>query len=285
MAAAVEYHPQLREPIPPPRTPRRRPVAPPLRAQIVVLPQRVLIVSADAALVAACRTPLLREGVLLPMLATSLGEAEAAILDPNLSSADLPIAAMILDATPDADAVQTLCARLRQRGAWMPIVMLGATTDEDYVVRSLAAGADDYMRAPPRPAELLARLRALMRAYGDSIQAPLRIGPYDFLPAARILRHRATQRVTRLAAKEAALLRYMHRLRDEPVARDTLQQEIWGYAARIRTNTVVTHIYRLRRKIETNPAKPQILVSEGRFYKLNTEDTEPCHVPCPWAAV
>ena len=72
----------------------------------------------------------------------------------------------------------------------------------------------------------------------------------------------------RLTEKEAAILRYLHRAEQQPVARETLLKHVWGYNANVTTHTLETHIYRLRQKIENNPAEAQLLVTEGGGYKL-----------------
>ena len=72
----------------------------------------------------------------------------------------------------------------------------------------------------------------------------------------------------RLTEKEAAILRYLHRAEQQPVARETLLKHVWGYNANVTTHTLETHIYRLRQKIEHNPAEAQLLVTEGGGYKL-----------------
>ena len=72
----------------------------------------------------------------------------------------------------------------------------------------------------------------------------------------------------RLTEKEAAILRYLHRADQQPVPRETLLKNVWGYNANVTTHTLETHIYRLRQKIENNPAEAQLLVTEGGGYKL-----------------
>ena len=72
----------------------------------------------------------------------------------------------------------------------------------------------------------------------------------------------------RLTEKESAILRYLHRADQQPVAREMLLKHVWGYNSNVTTHTLETHIYRLRQKIETNPADAQLLVTEGGGYKL-----------------
>jgi DNA-binding response OmpR family regulator len=68
--------------------------------------------------------------------------------------------------------------------------------------------------------------------------------------------------------KETAILRYLYRVGERPVARETMLQEVWGYHSEVTTHTLETHIYRLRQKIEKDVATPVILVTESQGYKL-----------------
>jgi DNA-binding response OmpR family regulator len=72
----------------------------------------------------------------------------------------------------------------------------------------------------------------------------------------------------RLTDKETAILRYLYRADQQPISRETLLQEVWGYNSGVTTHTLETHIYRLRQKIEEDAATPAILVTESRGYKL-----------------
>ena len=72
----------------------------------------------------------------------------------------------------------------------------------------------------------------------------------------------------RLTEKEAAILRYLHRVAPGMVKREILLREVWGYAANVTTHTLETHIYRLRQKIEEDPVHARLLVTEGGGYKL-----------------
>ena len=72
----------------------------------------------------------------------------------------------------------------------------------------------------------------------------------------------------RLTEKETAILRYLYRAGQQTVARDILLKEVWGYNAAVTTHTLETHIYRLRQKIETDPTRAAMLVTEAGGYKL-----------------
>jgi DNA-binding response OmpR family regulator len=72
----------------------------------------------------------------------------------------------------------------------------------------------------------------------------------------------------RLTEKERSIIRYLYRAEQQPISRETLLHEVWGYNSVVTTHTLETHIYRLRQKIEEDAAAPAILVTESRGYKL-----------------
>ena len=177
--------------------------------------------------------------------------------------------AVILDVgLPDGDG-RDFCADLRKRGMRMPIIMLTGSDDEADVVRGLDAGANDYVAKPFRIAELLARLRAQMRIFENSEDAVFTIGPYTFRPSAKLLQEAVRNRRIRLTEKEAAILKFLYRAGTRPVPRQVLLNEVWGYNAAVTTHTLETHIYRLRQKIEPDPANACLLVTEGGGYRLD----------------
>lgn len=177
--------------------------------------------------------------------------------------------AILVDVTlPDGDGI-TLTTRLRERGVLSPILLLAAPADEWLVVSALDAGANDVIQPTQRPAEVMARLRAQIRAFESSDDAVIDLGAFHFRPARRLLEHRHNGERVRLTEKEAAVLKYLYKA-DGPVPRTTLLREVWGYRAGATTHTVETHIYRLRRKLEPNPARIDVLVNEEGGYRLRT---------------
>ena len=137
------------------------------------------------------------------------------------------------------------------------------------VVRCLDAGANDCIARPLRPLELAARLRAQLRQHADSAGAVLAVGPYRFRPAQRELEEAASGRIIRLTATETAMLRFLHRAGGAAVPRPVLLNQVWGYRPGVTTHTVETHIYRLRRKIEPDPYRRSLLLSDEVGYRLN----------------
>ncbi|KQO65613.1 MULTISPECIES: response regulator transcription factor [unclassified Methylobacterium] len=167
---------------------------------------------------------------------------------------------------PDMDGREAVRA-MRRGGYRGPVIMLTAQDSEDDTVEGLEAGANDYVTKPFKFAVLLARIRAHLRSHEASEDAVFQIGPYTFRPGAKLLVGERGSKL-KLTEKETAILRFLYRAGREVVGRDTLLAEVWGYNAQVTTHTLETHIYRLRQKIEPNPALAAILVTEGGGYKL-----------------
>lgn len=168
---------------------------------------------------------------------------------------------------PDMDG-RELCRLMRRSGVKSPILMLtGADSDADTIL-GLESGANDYVTKPFRLNVLLARLRAHMRQHDQSEDAVFTIGPYTFRPAAKMLLDDDSDLKVRLTEKETAILKYLYRAGEQAVGRDQLLHEVWGYNSGVTTHTLETHIYRLRQKIEREPGKTAILLTEAGGYRL-----------------
>ena len=168
---------------------------------------------------------------------------------------------------PDMDG-RKVCREMRERGVRSPIIILTAADSDDDTITGLDAGANDYITKPFRMAVLLARVRAHLRQHDKSDDAIFVIGPYKFHPSAKMLVHQGGQK-TRLTEKETAILKYLYRVGQKTVPRETLLGEVWGYNAGVTTHTLETHIYRLRQKIEANPADVRLLITEPGGYRLD----------------
>ncbi|MDP2356523.1 MAG: response regulator transcription factor [Beijerinckiaceae bacterium] len=191
------------------------------------------------------------------------GTAKAAIEAARQESPDLVIMDVGL---PDMDGRQAVLL-LRNEGFKNPVIILtGHTSDEDAVV-GLDAGANDYVLKPFRYAVLLARIRAHLRQHEASDDAVFQIGTYIFKPSSKHLVSEKGGKL-RLTEKETAILKFLYRANAGVVTRDVLLREVWGYNANVTTHTLETHIYRLRQKIEKDPANAQLLVTDSGGYKL-----------------
>jgi DNA-binding response OmpR family regulator len=151
---------------------------------------------------------------------------------------------------------------LRRNGFKGPVIMLsGRDTDADTIL-GLESGANDYVTKPFRFGVLLARIRAQLRQHQGSEDAIFKIGVCTFRPRLKLFRNHSG-----LTDKETSILRYLCRAR-QPVSREMLLREVWGYSPGLTTHTLETHIYRLRQKIELDVANPTILVTDSRGYRL-----------------
>jgi DNA-binding response OmpR family regulator len=175
------------------------------------------------------------------------------------------VAAVIEGALPDWCAID-LCRDLRNAGIAGPIAVLASPDANADRTAGLAAGVTDWLVKPIRIGELLARLRAGLYDI-ETGAAALTIGPYLLRPTAKLLSDTAGNRKVRLTEKETAILEFLYRA-GRAIGRDTLLGEVWGYNARVATHTLETYVYRLRRKIERDPANAEILVTEPGGYRL-----------------
>jgi DNA-binding response OmpR family regulator len=174
---------------------------------------------------------------------------------------------VILDVNlPDIDGREA-CKIMRRNGYKGPVIMLTGQSSESDTILGLDAGANDYVTKPFRFGVLLARIRAHLRQHEQSEDAIFKVGPYTFKPAAKVL-IRDDARKIRLTEKETAIIKFLYRAGEQVVGRDVLLHDVWGYNAGVTTHTLETHIYRLRQKIERDPAHAEILVTEAGGYKL-----------------
>lgn len=177
--------------------------------------------------------------------------------------------AILLDVgLPDMDG-RDACRLMRREGVKAPVLMLTAADSDADTILGLDSGANDYIAKPFRLGVLMARLRAQLRQHEQSEDAVFAIGPYAFQPAAKLLLDEESKRKIRLTEKETAILKFLYRAGDKPVARDKLLSEVWGYNAAVTTHTLETHVYRLRQKIEKDPANARILLTEPGGYRLS----------------
>ncbi len=222
--------------------------------------RKILIADDDSELRGALAEQLALHEEFLPVQAEDATKALAMIGSepPDLVIMDVGL--------PDMDGREAVKI-MRKDGFKNPVIMLtGQVSDADTVL-GLEAGANDYVSKPFRFAVLLARIRAHLRQHEASEDAVFRIGDYTFRPGSKMLVSGKGGRL-RLTEKETAILRFLHRADQQVVSRETLLREVWGYNANVTTHTLETHIYRLRQKIEADPAAARLLVTDSGGYKL-----------------
>ena len=167
---------------------------------------------------------------------------------------------------PDMDG-RDACRVMRKNGFKSPVIMLTGADSEADTILGLDAGANDYVTKPFKFSVLLARLRAHLRSHEQSEDAVFRVGPYEFKPAVKMLVTEKDRKI-KLTEKETSILKYLYRSGGQPVSREKLLDEVWGYNSGVTTHTLETHIYRLRQKIEPETGNATLLVTAAGGYRL-----------------
>ena len=211
--------------------------------------QSRLLIVGDAALRAGLMEQFAHESGFAALQASTLDEASRLLVE------GIEIL-LVDDALPSAGAFVADARAADYAGA---VVLLTASDDES------PPGVDACVARPFRFAQLLALLRAVLAARTAKTRV-VAIGPYLFSVATQALTAADGARIM-LTEKEAATLARLSRSADA-VARDVLLADVWGYSPTVTTRTLETHIHRLRRKIECDPARPQLLVTELGGYRL-----------------
>jgi two-component system copper resistance phosphate regulon response regulator CusR len=167
---------------------------------------------------------------------------------------------------PDQDGIG-LILQLRQLGVSSPVLILSARRSVDDRVRGLEQGGDDYLTKPFALAELLARLRNLLKRNSPSSEVTLlRVLDLEL----DLLRREASRggKVLHLTAQEFTLLEYLCRNPGRVVTRSMILDKVWGMRIQPDTNVVDVHIYRLRGKVDTDGRQPLIRTLRGVGYVL-----------------
>lgn len=178
---------------------------------------------------------------------------------------------LLLDVNlPDSDGV-SLVRQLRSEGLSIPAVFVSENAHEDVVVRSLQAGADDYVTKPCSARLLKARIEALLRrtmgrrpVETELILADLRL---DLLSRTAVREGRDIQ----LKPREFLLLEYLMRHANQVVSRDELLENVWGYDFDPQTNVVEVHISRLRAKLDRDFSMQMLKTVRIRGYMLTAD--------------
>jgi DNA-binding response OmpR family regulator len=199
---------------------------------------------------------------------TAVADGAAALASQADSASDLLILDLMM---PALDGLE-VCKALRARGHGTPILMLTAKSTELDRVLGLELGADDYLTKPFSLAELLARVKALLRRAEMQRAAPdaafvLRNGSLEIEPAKRQVRHGGA--AVDFTALEFELLLHFAKHPGHVFSRAQLLDAVWGYSHDGYEHTVTTHINRLRNKLEADPMRPQLILTvRGAGYKM-----------------
>jgi two-component system, OmpR family, response regulator len=219
---------------------------------------RVLIVEDEVKMAALLRRGLVAEG----MSADVAIKGEDAIWMAEATEYD----AIVLDVMlPGIDGF-AVCRKLREEGVWAPILMLTARDAVRDRIAGLDGGADDYLTKPFSYAELLARLRALVRRGPVERPTELVVGDLRLDPATRRVSRGDTE--LELSAKEFALLETFMRRPGQVLSRFELLEHAWDYDYENRSNVVDSYIRFLRKKIDKPFGTSTIETVRGAGYRL-----------------
>jgi two-component system alkaline phosphatase synthesis response regulator PhoP len=165
-----------------------------------------------------------------------------------------------------------VCRRLRADGNDVPILMLTARGQEADRVLGLKLGADDYITKPFSFLELVARIEAVLRRSVSPGHPPIDVEAYEFGGVRIDFRHHEATKGGHpidLSPREFLLMAYLVAHRGAVITREQLLDAVWGYDNMPFTRTVDTHVAKLRKKIEDDPANPRFLITLHRLgYKF-----------------
>lgn len=180
------------------------------------------------------------------------GLASAATNHPNLILLDLGL--------PDMDGSELL-VKLRE---WYdkPIIILSVRNSEDDIVGALDKGANDYLAKPFRSGELLARIRSAIRLTAEKPDTPLlEFGNLSIDLANHVVKK--NNEIVKLTATEFSLVALLARNHGRVMTHQFLLKEVWGYGYLEQTQYLRVFVAQLRKKIEDNPSRPKLLITES----------------------
>jgi two-component system, OmpR family, response regulator MprA len=218
---------------------------------------RVLVVEDDVEIADVLRRTLRQEGHEV----RSAGDGVEAL---RLAEEFLPDMVVLDLGLPKLDGVE-VCRRLRAESD-VPILILTARTETGDRVVGLDSGADDYLVKPFERAELLARLRALMRRRPPRGSAALSVGDLRLNPDTREV-YRGDRPID-LTNREFELLEYLMRNERLVISRERLLEEVWGYDPMAMTNTIDVFVSNLRRKLESGEEPRLLHTKRGAGYVM-----------------
>ena len=228
---------------------------------------QILVVEDEQAIAAFVQTSLEREGFSVSVACAG----ETALAHIRADPPELIVLDLML---PGIDGFE-ICRRVRQRQAYIPIIMLTSRTDDVDKIVGLELGADDYVTKPFNARELIARIRSVLRLVNQAGASPGR----DRLGIGDLIIDRSRRAVTlagqavKLPPKEFDLLVTLAWERGKVFGREMLLERVWGYDYAGESRTVDVHVQRLRSKIEPDPAQPRYLLTVyGIGYKFALDE-------------
>ena len=174
---------------------------------------------------------------------------------------------VIINSQPSKLHGHNLTKKLRTGGFKNPIIMLITQSDASNVDNKLTIEANEHIIKPFKYPALLKSIELQLQQFGKSEDTQHNIGSYVFKPNSKVLENK--KKSIRLTEKENDILKFLYQNLETIVSREILLHEVWGYNSKVTTHTLETHIYRLRQKIEIDPANACFLITETGGYRLN----------------
>jgi DNA-binding response OmpR family regulator len=174
---------------------------------------------------------------------------------------------VIINYQPSKLNGNNLTKKLRTGGFKNPIIMLITQSDASNEDNKLTIEANEHIIKPFKYPALLKSIELQLRQFGKSEDTQHNIGSYVFKPNSKVLESK--NKSIRLTEKENDILKFLYQNLETIVSREILLHEVWGYNSKVTTHTLETHIYRLRQKIEIDPANACFLITETGGYRLN----------------
>ncbi len=225
-------------------------------------PPRILVVEDDESLSMVLSDALSHEGYRVEVAR----DGEKALARALEGRFDLVLLDLML---PRVDGFE-ICRRMRAAGQRVPVVVLTARGREEDRVKGLDLGADDYVVKPFSPRELLARVRARLRAAAPPAAGAQRVGKAEVDWEAMVVRRDG--RETPMTKTEAAMLRLFVAHPRQVLSRTRFLDEVWGYDRYPTTRTVDMHVARLREKIGDDGEDPRFIRTvHGVGYRYDPE--------------
>ena len=173
---------------------------------------------------------------------------------------------VIINSQPSKLHRHNLTKKLRTGGFKNPIIMLITQSDASNLDNKLTIEENEYIIKPFKYPALLKSIELQLRQFGKTENTQHNIGSYVFKPNSKVLESK--DKSIRLTEKENDILKFLYQNLKTIVSREILLHEVWGYNSKVTTHTLETHIYRLRQKIEINPANACFLITETGGYRL-----------------
>lgn len=232
--------------------------------------EEILVVDDEASVLEVVALYLRREGFLV----RTASDGEQALASIQESPPELVVLDLML---PKVDGIEIMRQLRDDQGADVPVIMLTARGQELDRIYGLELGADDYVVKPFSPAELVARVKAVLRrSRGGSPwqdeSKTITYGDLSIEPLSRAVFVAGSE--VALTATEFNLLWFLASHPRQVFSRDRLLEQVWGFSDYVDPSTVTVHIRRLREKIEHNPSRPdRLLTVWGVGYKFDPGDT------------